>query len=160
MLSALRTTELCNMKICMMLHSSEQLLIAAGRAQALEPACWAALLKGRKAVLAGDHLQVGWGPMVGAAFAYTAQHSPCGADIQLSMPGCVVVAQREVCRYGCRPLASRLAIACLPGPAPQPAAAPPPLLIACPPVLATPPAASSNRHQRGGGAQRPEPHAL
>lgn len=25
--------------------------------QALEPACWAALLKGRKAVLAGDHLQ-------------------------------------------------------------------------------------------------------
>lgn len=26
-------------------------------AQALEPACWAALLKGRKAVLAGDHLQ-------------------------------------------------------------------------------------------------------
>ena len=29
--------------------------------QALEPACWAALLKGRKAVLAGDHLQVRWG---------------------------------------------------------------------------------------------------
>ncbi|KAL4440242.1 hypothetical protein ABPG75_003243 [Micractinium tetrahymenae] len=27
-------------------------------AQALEPACWAALLKGRKAVLAGDHLQL------------------------------------------------------------------------------------------------------
>jgi hypothetical protein len=26
-------------------------------AQALEPACWAALLKGRRAVLAGDHLQ-------------------------------------------------------------------------------------------------------
>lgn len=26
--------------------------------QALEPACWAALLKGRKAVLAGDHLQL------------------------------------------------------------------------------------------------------
>lgn len=28
------------------------------RTQAVEPACWAALLKGRKAVLAGDHLQV------------------------------------------------------------------------------------------------------
>ncbi|KAI7837886.1 hypothetical protein COHA_008373 [Chlorella ohadii] len=27
-------------------------------AQAVEPACWAALLKGRKAVLAGDHLQL------------------------------------------------------------------------------------------------------
>lgn len=27
-------------------------------AQALEPACWAALLRGRKAVLAGDHLQL------------------------------------------------------------------------------------------------------
>lgn len=27
-------------------------------AQALEPACWAALLKGRRAVLAGDHLQL------------------------------------------------------------------------------------------------------
>lgn len=42
--------------------------------QALEPACWAALLKGRKAVLAGDHLQVqiawpcarigGWSPVL------------------------------------------------------------------------------------------------
>ena len=27
-------------------------------AQALEPACWIALLKGRKVVLAGDHLQL------------------------------------------------------------------------------------------------------
>lgn len=27
-------------------------------AQALEPACWAALLRGRRAVLAGDHLQL------------------------------------------------------------------------------------------------------
>lgn len=28
------------------------------RAQALEAACWSALLKGRRAVLAGDHLQL------------------------------------------------------------------------------------------------------
>ncbi len=27
-------------------------------AQALEPACWGALLKGRRAILAGDHLQL------------------------------------------------------------------------------------------------------
>ena len=132
------------------------LLFLSSWRQALEPACWAALLKGRKAVLAGDHLQVGWGRGGGvlrfglgrlraAAGGELAQHQPAG---QGAAAGCWPARLVRLPAAGCGGV-SLPTQACASLPTTQPSL-PAPCVPASAPTCQLPPTVISEKAARAG----------